>query len=289
MSPNFQKKSLQGLIKTFVIAVPAFLIILSFIDLFIYYSFFDINIFSFISASTIISYSIQSIGIVILISLLSYLMLILLHVFSYLHNSFIRWFPKKFPEIIKNKIKRFIFAFIYMVIAMTIGLIIIESFGYVASWLSVKYHISEMFFLIAGLITLIFPILYLFWGNEEPIPREKYYMPIPFIYNLKVVVSIILISSFTLTIIKSTLDVYYFKKDIYYQFISGNELKGNYETGKIKLIGTTGDYYFLEHPKKEGILIKQFSDFKEVHLRTFRDTSKVNNLEKTGEVLELLF
>lgn len=256
----FERNYLE-IAKNFLIDLPAFLIFISYLYLATYYYFFDVDIFSYLSINTIVLYAIENIGIVAVLTIAGYL---LLQLFDYLIEIVIKsfiWIVEKF-ELDDNKP-----LFIALII-LYFSLFVLINYGF-SIYLFEKLFPDDVMFILSSLAYTLFIVSFFVLNplmGKSLMKAE--------LFNLKtLMVSVIIITSLA-TITKGFLDAVKFKNGSKYQYVMGSDLKGNYPDKKLKLIGKADDHYFLKYANKETVIIKQFDDFKRLHLQTFRDTTK---------------
>ncbi|MFH5884110.1 hypothetical protein ACG2F4_07345 [Halalkalibaculum sp. DA3122] len=255
------KSSTIQIVKISSILITGILVLLSFLYLFTYYSFFEVNIFSYISINTIISYSIESIGFVILTCISGYAVILL---YDYVLANIFKFFSQIVYKysLQEHKLKLVLLGIPFLAV---VGLI----------WYLFNFYSVDLIFQDEKLNILVkeafaiflFMGVYLFASNSERVTLN----PSQFSFK-KICISLVLITSI-LTISKALLDVIYFYDNSEYRYVLPSDLKGDYPDEKLKLIGKADDHYFLKHPEKKPVIVKKYEDFKRLHIYTFKDTT----------------
>jgi|GEM_PF-2009245 len=248
------------------IVLPSFLVFLAYLYLTTYYYFFDIDIFSYISINTIVLYAVKSIGLVVVLSIVGFL-------FMFLYNGLIESTKRPLKWISQNMAnflpERWTYLTLFTIVLLFIAMIFIKLYS---QWIDIIFDGVKIRLLLKTAILLTMLILGVTIINKFINNDHK-----GSVFSPKVIVASILLSIVTLTIGKAYLDAITVINETNYQYVMASDLKGDYPDKKLKLVGKADNHYFLKYPDKKGILVKQFDDFKELHLRTFRDTSNTDN------------
>jgi hypothetical protein len=252
---DFKKLLSLDKIKSLLVIIPAFLVFLSFIYLFTYYSFFDVNIFNYITLNTIALYAIR----VITVAVLATISIIILYTFGF------KVIIKKGLRDIKKVDKYTVLANVLRVTFLIIIHISYRLFSHQNIYqifdLTIYASAYWLTFYIFGflLVVTITLIKYSLIADENKI----------WINGIN-----ISYTSIILVLLYSFLQVNEVIYNQEYKYIEGQNLIGNYSDEKLKLIGKSDDYFFLQPMDNETIIIKKYDDFKRLHIQTFRDTSK---------------
>jgi len=242
-------------IKSLLVIIPAFLVFLSFIYLFTYYSFFDVNIFNYISLNTIGLYAIKTITGAIIATILIFIS------------------QTKYFQIILIKIqKRELFQDKSSIGYLTFGVFLALPsliLVHISYRLIFNQQFHELFDLgiytnVYWLLTYLFG-LFLFGSIGLTIYAITQEESKRWINGINILYTSIIITLFY-SVIEANEVSYNYK----YKYIEGQNLIGNYTDQRYKLIGKSDDYYFLQPLDKETVIIKKYDDFERLHLKTFK-------------------